>query len=434
MGSLALFAAPATGADFDAACCADLEQRIADLEAASVRTGRRNIELKLSGAVNRAVLVWDDGEERNAYAVTGDNDNTVLTAEGEADNLGSGWSVGFVFDFDVLDAGSSDVSQVDTRGTREIQLGELSLWIKNERLGEISIGKTSAKGSSGGANELDLSGTEAASYVGIADIGGGFLLRRADLRSPRGLLGVSWDDLIDSLDEPDGNVIAYDSPELYGVSVSAFWGADDIWNVAAGTKESIGGQFEIAAAIAYNENLQGQLDDLPDHKTVSGSISVLHTPSGLSLTYASGWRAYMQPVQLNDGTTATPGGPSFGYLKAGWRTNLIPLGDTATYAEYGRFRDFLSEGADAGKVEGLGGLAPGTACTSAGVACFVSGSDASIWGLGVVQFVDNANAQVYLGYRHLEAGIGLTDSQGGKVKPVPLTGLDTLMAGMLIEF
>lgn len=57
----------AQAADLGGNCCADLEERVAELEATSARKGNRKVKLTLSGHVNEAVLFWDDGRERNAY-------------------------------------------------------------------------------------------------------------------------------------------------------------------------------------------------------------------------------------------------------------------------------------------------------------------------------------------------------------------------------
>ena len=57
-------------ADLGGNCCADLEERIAELEATTVRKGNRKVSLEISGQVNEAVLWWDDGAESNAYVVT----------------------------------------------------------------------------------------------------------------------------------------------------------------------------------------------------------------------------------------------------------------------------------------------------------------------------------------------------------------------------
>lgn len=425
---------PVFAADRAVACCADLELRIAELEAVAARARGRNVELTISGAINRAVLVFDDGKRHDAAIVTNDNSNSVATIEGDTGALGNGWSAGFVIDFDLLDAGSGDISQLDPQGIRALELGELSAWIKSDWLGEFSLGRTSARGASSGANEQDLSGTEVAAYAGVTDVGGGFLLRRSDVDGAAGLLNVKWDSLIDSLDEPDGNVITYSSPEVWGLSATALWGEDDVWNLAAAYQNTIGPAMKFAAAIAVNENLQGEVDDLRDHRTVSGSISTLHLPSGLSLTAAGGRREFIHSPTLANGSISTPSSPYFYYSKVGLQGAIIEAGVTAAYIEYGRFIDFLGSNADTEKVEGLAGIDAGAACKSTRAACLVSSSSAQVWGVGVVQSIHHTETQLYVSYRHFDADVTLGDATGSSVPSVPLTGLDTIMAGMLIEF
>ena len=45
---------PAKAADLGGDCCADLEERVANLEATTVRKGNKLVSLTLSGHVNRA--------------------------------------------------------------------------------------------------------------------------------------------------------------------------------------------------------------------------------------------------------------------------------------------------------------------------------------------------------------------------------------------
>src|SRR6476660_3211080 len=60
---------PARAADLGGACCADLENRVAELEATTVRKGNKKVSVTLYGQVNRAALFWDDGAEQNTYVV-----------------------------------------------------------------------------------------------------------------------------------------------------------------------------------------------------------------------------------------------------------------------------------------------------------------------------------------------------------------------------
>ena len=61
-GSTSAFAA-----DLGGNCCADLEERIAELEATTARKGNRKVSLTITGWVSQQVMWWDDGHERNVY-------------------------------------------------------------------------------------------------------------------------------------------------------------------------------------------------------------------------------------------------------------------------------------------------------------------------------------------------------------------------------
>src|SRR5262245_60545740 len=66
----------ARAADLGGDCCADLEERIAELEATTVRKGNRRVSLTLSGQVTRSLMYWDDGSQSDLYSV----DNSLNTS------------------------------------------------------------------------------------------------------------------------------------------------------------------------------------------------------------------------------------------------------------------------------------------------------------------------------------------------------------------
>ncbi len=57
----------ASAADLGGNCCADLEERIAELEATTARKGNRKVSLTVSGWVAEQTLWWDDGAARGTY-------------------------------------------------------------------------------------------------------------------------------------------------------------------------------------------------------------------------------------------------------------------------------------------------------------------------------------------------------------------------------
>ncbi len=50
-------AMPVAAADLGGDCCADLEERIAELEATTARKGNRKVKLEVSGHVNEALIL-----------------------------------------------------------------------------------------------------------------------------------------------------------------------------------------------------------------------------------------------------------------------------------------------------------------------------------------------------------------------------------------
>lgn len=193
--------APLHAADLGGDCCAELEERIAELEAATPRKGNRKVSLSVAGHVNSAVLFWDDGHESSAYVVGNKNDQDDGTA-------------GFV-------------------------VWESYWYLASEKLGQLSMGQVSRVSDT--APENDLSETGSTGYAGV----GSFLLRLTD-GTPT---GVRLGDLYSHLNGDTANVVRYDTPVIAGFVLSASWGEDDMWDVGA-RYEGDFNSIKIAASIA----------------------------------------------------------------------------------------------------------------------------------------------------------------------------------------
>ena len=107
--------APASAADLGGDCCADLEERIAELESTTARKGNRKVSLEVSGQVNEAVLWWDDGVESNAYLVTNDNSRTRFRFKGKA-KIDKEWEAGYQIEVGIRTANSKRFTQSDPLG------------------------------------------------------------------------------------------------------------------------------------------------------------------------------------------------------------------------------------------------------------------------------------------------------------------------------
>src|SRR5262245_45112152 len=84
----------AQAADLGGDCCADLEERIAQLEATTVQKGNKKVTVTLYGRVNRVVHFWDDGAESNTYTLNSSYSPTRWGFRGDA-KIGGAWTAGY---------------------------------------------------------------------------------------------------------------------------------------------------------------------------------------------------------------------------------------------------------------------------------------------------------------------------------------------------
>lgn len=395
------------GAEAAEGCCANLEERIAELEATAVRKGNKKVSVTLSGHVSRAVLFWDDGLEDNIYNVGNKNDQTQFTIEGEAE-INPSWSAGHTITIRVMDTLSDAVNQFDDNGEFGFEIWKSSFFIESKKLGRFSIGQESRATDT--VPEVDLSDTAIAAYAGVQDVGGSFFLRRAN----GGLSGVVISDTIFHLNGDTANVVRWDSPELKGFSAAVTWGEDDIFD--ASVRYHLDTEaFEFEGAIGYS-NLKDTDGEFAAFKNdvIVGSMSLLHTVSGLNFTLATG------QSDFEDGAIPTA---HYLYLKGGWSVkNAVPAGLTSFFVESGRFEDFLAV-VDSSTV--IDNPPPGSANGR--------GSEADIWGFGVVQDIDAADMQLFVAYRRYEFELGAVTLNGSRID-TPIRDFETVFVGGLIDF
>jgi hypothetical protein len=368
-GLLAGAASSATAADLGGNCCADLEERIAELEATTARKGNRKVSLTVSGWVGQQVMYWDDGTESNTYvADLGSTLASHVKFTGQA-QITPGWSAGYVLQIEAIGSDSLGISQ-DTpaanallSGTRRgVQVLQSYWFVKSETLGKLSVGLLS-QASDNTAILVDGSGSLVpANFVAFEY---GFFQARDAAGNNQGI----WLGLLGCTDCNGAplNAVRYDTPTFGGFSLSASWGEDDFWDIAGRYAGEAGG-FKLSVAAAYSESTDGN----PNTLVLQGENTnffqvgafVMHVPTGLFLYGAYGNREV-------DGAVAGADSNDFFYVKAGLRTKLNPLGATVFYGEYQKFDN------DVAAFEG------------------------DLWGLGIVQEVDAAAMSVWVKYRQI---------------------------------
>ena len=449
-GSLAALAAglltaasalPASAADLGGDCCADLEERIAELEATTARKGNRKVSLELYGQVNESIIFWDDGFEDNAYQVTNDNSRTRFGFRGKA-KIDSDWEAGYRLEIGVRTANSKRFTQSNPKGDDTpsdvgFDLRDSYWYLKGKKYGTVSLGQQAA--ASDGITEANLTQTkDFAKYSDVEDTGLGLFLR-----SPGGgLSSLSYRRLlIDSGDQPgEGdrrqNSIKYESPTFAGFTASASWGGDDYWDIALRYAGEIG-DFKVAAGISFlqitdgpetKHECQARGGGIPkdeDCQHVGGSVSVVHEPTGLFVNAGAG---IVTDDVLN--TTARFAGTnaddeaSFWAVQAGIEKKWLPLGKTTIYGEYYDY--------DGGAINR--GLTAADAVNPLGNAASIWGTGLEVYGFGIAQGLDNAATVLYLSYRHVQADLTLRDNTNGNLADAAIEDLDLVQAGAIIKF
>ena len=190
LGGFAFKATPARAADLGGDCCADLEERVAELEATTVRKGNKKVSVTLSGWVVKSINWWDDGSDD--HVVIGDKDadlSSRFAITGSA-TIAPGWSGGFnltvVTDGDVFGIGSNQFNDV-TGGGVDIRTLYSFIYIKSDRWGALNWG-TLSPASDNPAVLADISGTVIESNA-VGFEGPGFFLRPKG--GPGGINGIT---------------------------------------------------------------------------------------------------------------------------------------------------------------------------------------------------------------------------------------------------
>ena len=290
-------------------------------------------------------------------------------------------------------------------------------YLDHKSLGRVTLGR--ANTATAGLTTIDLGGAGV-----IANSSIGYTQRGFSAVGTVGLSGnpISWANLlggntVNGAGLSRANVVHYQSPTVGGFSLQAAWGENDVWDVALRYAGEFSG-VRFAAGIGYISNSTGLGDiteDIPGALATSGcvigttgptvvcnptqlkgSASILHVASGL---YLSG--AYVR----QDNDIAGRADTTLWYLNGGISKNWTGLGNTVLYGEYARVDNALDNYATSG-------------------ATFIADAEATMWGVGIVQYIDAAAMEVFLSYKNFSADVPRQD----------VKDFDVVMGGGRIRF
>ena len=136
--------APAKAADLGGDCCSDLEERVAEFEATRARKGNKKVSVTLYGQVNKSVLWWDDGTEKNTYVVDNNYESSRFGFKGSA-KIGGDWSAGYRMEIETITAQSNLVNQFnpgDDPSFGLLNVRHSYMYLDNKRWGQVRWGLT----------------------------------------------------------------------------------------------------------------------------------------------------------------------------------------------------------------------------------------------------------------------------------------------------
>lgn len=358
--ALGLMAIPAAAADKggNGLAIADLEERLAEIEATAVRKGNKKVQVYLYGTVNQAML-WVDGliADQDKNVINNSADPTRFGIKGNA-KINQENSAGFILEIGVSSKPALPILE------DQLTVRHAAVWVENATLGRITVGHTSMA-------------TDYVTRITTAN---------TDHVAPMLSLAPLSTALVFGLDLPFNNIrrdlVRWDSPTFGGFHVSASvangdtplgigFNSDHAYDAAIRYAGEFSG-FRVAAGAGYrDENFTlTSLNPLPlvRDKVMSGSASVMHVPSGLFVSAAIG--AVKQELLF--------GGNDFvsWHAQAGWQQNIFKIGATTLYAEYGQ--------------------------TKIDTASF----DPKVMGFGINQAIDAAALDLYVGFRQYDLDLG----------------------------
>ena len=285
---------------------------IADHENIVTTTAEERVRLSVSGWVNRAVNIVDDGKDTDAYFVDNDNAESRVNFAGTA-KVTDDLTLGGMIELTIAPnkAGNVNQERQETGDVFDQRITEATL--DSKRFGKLSLGKGFS--AAYGTAQSDLSRTSVIATSTIADTAGGMLFRQKDDDALTDLpINVTFQ-TFDGLARV--NRVRYDTPSYHGFHLSAAAISDQRYDAALWW----GGQgygFKAIGAV-------GLADPNKDDTGLQydGSFSLLHEGTGLNLSLSAG----LQERDNQDDAQHF-------YGKLGWLNRFFTIGETAFAVDY----------------------------------------------------------------------------------------------------
>lgn len=453
----ALTGAPqlARAADLGGDCCADLEERIAELEATTVRKGNKKVSIELYGNVNKAVVTWDDGVEQNTYVEDNGYKTTRFGFRGKAKITGD-WSGGYRLEVETRIARSRNLDQLDDDNTDD-SVGSLAtrhsyIYLANKEYGELRWGLTSSP-------KDDITKDTHVAGTGVIDtmhsdffFNNDFFLRSELVPDGQSLSNIRWQDLERCYSSSSAvfdcstrrNMVVGQTKKFFETGVKDTglwfawgWGEDDIWSGSARYKGEWD-NWRLGGGVAYenfsDERVNNGGGGLANFKQNlhewGGEASLLHKPTGL-------WANFSWTTSENDSSNAIgvftgrpiPTGVAWD-VSGGIQKKWWDLGNSTLWGGYTKVDGVVGFNLSSGPAVGLvtAGRFPGI-----GFDTQATDSEVNKWYIAFDQQIDSAAMDIYIGYQHISGDLDLVDSTLNPVA-APFYDFDLVFSGARIYF
>ena len=308
--------------------------------------------VNVSGQVHRQLVFAEDGNDGKIYHTDSDNSPTRLNVVGQG-KVSDDLTIGGRIEASYQDNRPLNVNQNNENSGFDFSSRWLEVFFDSQRFGKLSVGRGFA--SSFYFNETDLSGTQIATLLSPGNLFGGLLFYSEEIDDYTDI--NVFDVFVDLENLSIVNRVRYDSPIFYGFQLSGSQGADQRGDVTLRWNDRIG-DLQFSGASSYQVNSRQGSDWRLD-----GVLSMLHQPTGLSLT-GGAFKAEEKESNRNQDAFA---------VKLGWRRNFFNFGETRLSADLVRNFDITTRNEDA---------------TSIG----------AFW----VQNIEDWGVDVYAGYRYYD--------------------------------
>lgn len=359
---------------------------------APIATGTDTFRLTMTGWINPAINMTDDGESNDVFFVGNENASTRMRFSGISPAMGGTYAMAN-FEFEFLSNSTLGVSQMNPNGAvfsplsnkvpdQDIRRRHIEVGFANDGLGTVWLGHGWT--ASDNTTEINMGGafdaTWASQHFAFGGMlftdprTGGYARRPAGSEALPNILSSTPSDIsivnvfsvadsLDGLSRRDR--IRYDSPVLEGFQLSGSAG-NGFWDAALRYNGSTDWASFRAAVAYYDDTTVGAWGDYTGY---GGSAAILFNGgpdawwTGLNFSASAAKREYDD--YENE--------PLFLYGSVGYRTRLVDWGDTSFGLSYFNYDEFA-----------------------------LKNEDARMYGGGVVQHFDRFGATAYMSLHNVE--------------------------------